>query len=351
MWILEKRILKVATDERCSYPEARKKVYRDSQDLVSMIPSLSRHKTQSWSNVVATSQQSNNRSQQPTSQQTPSIDIFDHPSFKALRAQQESTKALLDQIQQQQAAQQKTTTDLLAQMQQQQEAQQQKTNDLLAHMQKQQDAQQQKTDDFMVLMKNMFMFLVQQTTPPSAHHNYEKLLQLGPSLSTSSNTSNTSTQSSEIQPMEAFSSSSKRLHSDSSEGGEGAEQIKKLATSSSVSSVRHEESAPASVFQDKVEQPGVVSISASVLQDKGAQAEQPKTDSSTPASVPKNTVAQTGQSKSSTDSKIPVHLKLGKQKSDGQDKPPVPKKPGERRTKPSVPPEGSLRTKITYDKN
>ena len=353
MWILEKRILKVIADERCTYPEARKKVYRDSHDLVAKVPSLSGHIVQSWSNVVATNQ-TNSRAQQsvPRPQtQTPSIDIFDNPSFKALQAQQESTKALLDQIQQQQAAQQKTTTDLLAQMQQQQEAQQQKTNDLLAHMQKQQDAQQQKTDDFMVLMKNMFMFLVQQTTPPSAHHNYEKLLQLGPSLSTSSNTSNTSTQSSEIQPMEAFSSSSKRLHSDSSEGGEGAEQIKKLATSSSVSSVRHEESAPASVFQDKVEQPGAVSISAPVPQDKGAQAEQPKTDSSTPASVPKNTVAQTGQSKSSTDSKIPVHLKLGKQKSDGQDKPPVPKKPGERRTKPSVPPEGSLRTKITYDKN
>ena len=353
MWILEKRILKVATDDRCSYPEARKKVYRDSQDLVSMVPSLSRHKVQSWSNVVATSQQNNNRSQQPTPQHLP-FDPASHPYFVSLANQQkvmiEQQKTLADPTSHTAfaalSAQQESTNALLAQMKQQQIAQQeahQKSIDaLLVKMQQQNQEHQASMDRLMSFTMTVLNTLIsaQSFLPPASlqalqnitsQQTQQNQLQLQPSISTISK------QSSEIQPMEAFSSSSKRLHSDSSEGGDGAEQIKKLATSSSLSSVRHETSDLAPVFQDKVEQPKISSISAPVPQDKGAQAEQPKT-ASPPASVPQSTDGQTGQQKS----KLPVKNELSMKKTDGKD--PSDKKGGNKSSvikkgdKPVVPP-------------
>ena len=108
---LEKRVLKQMTNDRSSPLEARKKVYRDSQDLVSLIPSLSSYVTTTYSKIVAGNSNvtpSNQRSQtQPSSQTTKTQQLndpssyFDHPLFKSMIDQQESLakqqKDLLEQ--------------------------------------------------------------------------------------------------------------------------------------------------------------------------------------------------------------------------------------------------------------
>ena len=287
MFLLEKRVLKLMTDKNCKQAEARKLVYRDSQDLVAKIPSLSNYVTPSWSHVVSgnpnviPARQSNTQHQPPT--QAPPIDsstIFDHPSFKALKAEHASTKALLDQMQQQQAAQQKATTDLLAQMQQ----------------------QQRSNNEQMNMIKNLFGILMsaQSYLPPATLQAIQNLMSQPtqhPQLHLLPNTIHTiETPNNNHQTVSMdTTSSSKRSHSASSEDGI-PDNSKKVASDKS------------SDRQDK-------SVSAPVPQDKGAQAEQPKTASaSAPASVPQNTGAQVGQRKSH----LPVQDKPGTRKTDGR---------------------------------
>ena len=104
MFVLEKRVLKQMTDDRSTPLAARRKVYRDSQDLVRQIPSLSSYITGAqYSTVVASSKVINpNRQNQQSTQnppQTPALNptqptfdpssLFDHPLFKSLVEQQD----------------------------------------------------------------------------------------------------------------------------------------------------------------------------------------------------------------------------------------------------------------------
>ena len=103
MFSLEKRVLKQMTDDRSTPLAARKKVYRDSQELVSQVPSLSSYITGAQYSTVAAGPQvispkTNNRIPQPPPQpppQTPAqptLDpskFFEHPLFKSLVEQQE----------------------------------------------------------------------------------------------------------------------------------------------------------------------------------------------------------------------------------------------------------------------
>ena len=284
-FLIEKRVLKTLTDCPGNPVEVRKQVYRDSQDLVSKIPSLSSFVKASYSSIVSNNSntipanQSNTR--QPSSQ-APSVDpsaVIDHPSFKALQAQHESTKVLLEQMRQEQADQQKTTNALLAQMQQ----------------------QQRSNDEQMSIINKLFGILMtaQSSLPPATLQAIQNLMsqptQL-PQLHILPNTIHTPTslQNQQTVSMDTT-SSSKRSHSASSEDGI-SDNPKKVASDKS------------SDRQD-------MSVAAPVPQDKGAQAEQPKTASaSPPASVPQNTGAQVGQRKSH----LPVQDKPGTRKTDGR---------------------------------
>ena len=107
---LEKRVLKQMTDDRSSALDARKKVYRDSQDLVSLIPSLSSHVVTTYSKIVAgnpnvITAHPRNPTQPPlkttSNPQSHDASYFDHPLFKSMMDQQkalaEQQKDLLEQ--------------------------------------------------------------------------------------------------------------------------------------------------------------------------------------------------------------------------------------------------------------
>ena len=70
MYLLEKKILKLATDSSYTLAESRKLIYRDCQDLVSKVPSLSNHIKTSYSQTVVHSPHSPNvNSNRPVSTQ------------------------------------------------------------------------------------------------------------------------------------------------------------------------------------------------------------------------------------------------------------------------------------------
>ena len=113
---LEKRVLKQMTDDRSSPFEARKLVYRDSQDLICKIPSLSNYVVKTYSKVVIGNPHvisANSKNPNPTAlQNTPTptqqthdpSHYFDHPLFKSMVDQQQAMA--------------KQQTELLAQQQQ-----------------------------------------------------------------------------------------------------------------------------------------------------------------------------------------------------------------------------------------
>ena len=102
------------TDDRSSPFEARKLVYRDSQDLVCKVPSLSNYVVKTYSKVVIGNPHvipANSKNPiQPASQHTltqqthDSSHYFDHPLFKSMVEQQQVLA--------------KQQTDMLAQQQQ-----------------------------------------------------------------------------------------------------------------------------------------------------------------------------------------------------------------------------------------
>ena len=82
MFILEKRVLKQMTDDRSTPLAARKKVYRDSQELVSQVPSLSSYITGAQYSTVAAGPQvispkTNNKIPQPPPQTPAQPACFD----------------------------------------------------------------------------------------------------------------------------------------------------------------------------------------------------------------------------------------------------------------------------------
>ena len=272
MFVLEKRVLKMMTDERIPPLEARKVVYRDSQDLVSKVPSLSSYIKATWNNVIAgpnsipavRSGQSQPPLPLPPVQQSVDLStVLDHPVFTSLVSAQERLSTQQDTL----TKQQETIFEQQSAMLAQQKKNEENMETMLSVM-----------NGMMGFMQTMLEMVV-KTCPQNAQQCIPQFQQLQNDFTIQQqqmllDANNSS--SMEVQQL-----SSKRSHSDSSEvDAEDVLRTKKPAftknpvnNSSSQNAVgRQDNPATSSVSaaEVQVEQPKACSAAASV---SGAEAQ------------------------------------------------------------------------------
>ena len=311
MWILEKRIIKLSTDERCRYPDARKKVYRDSQDLVAKIPSLASHVSQSWSGVVSTGR--SNQPAPPLQPAQPPFDPASHPFFVSLAEQQKEI------LQQQKVLSDPSSLPAFVALKEQQKslAEQQKLLSeqfkALQEQQKQNGEIMQTVAESVKFLSSMFGLFVQHVAPPSSHHHFKTMLVLNPADSIPSPSSPAPPEQ-HVSMDTQSSGNTKRPLSDSSVDEDNVfDHSKKTAVQSDESSNGQEKAVASPALKDN-------SI---------AHVGQPQTNKSHPAPPPPP--PPSGPSKAS--SKVPVKEKQGLKKPEGRglpenkDKPLVSQKP------------------------